>query len=111
MKYKTYVTDAYMVYNHEDGGWDWPEDEKFDQKHVETHKTLKEAHDSMADWGSKWAMYSGVIIEDEEGSEVYSSIPAKKECKCCHHVVWDLFTSDMRKMKNKDGKLLFLDLQ
>lgn len=114
MKYKTYVTDAYYICK--DGVCDWATDvdktvPDFDSKHVETHDTVAEALESMQEWGSRWAMYSGVVIEDKDGSEVYSDHASVTRCPCCKHEEWDRSTTDLRRMKNKDGKPLFPDIQ
>ena len=111
--YKVYVTDAYYICK--DGQCDWATDvdttlPKFESKHVETHDTLKAAHESMANWGSRWAMYSGVMIEDAEGSEVYSDYPSVTRCEGCKHEEWDRSVSDLQAMKRKDGKPLFPEL-
>ena len=107
---KVYVTDAYMI--GKNGCLEWATDveenvPEFTSKHVETHNTVKEAMDSMSEWGSRWAMYSGVIIEDVKHGEVYSSIPAVHRCPTCKHEEWENVVSDLRTMRKKDGTFLF----
>lgn len=114
--YKVYVSDCYYIYNKEDGVYNWATDEdktvpEFTQKLVESHKTVREAMNSIENWGSEWVMYPSVIIEDDEGSEVYSSIPVLDKCKCCNREEWDRIESDLRTMKRKDGSLLFPDIE
>lgn len=76
--YKTFVTTAYYI--EKDGVCEWATDidpklPEFESKHVETHSTIEEALESASNWGSKWIMYGGLVIRDEDGSEVYSDLP------------------------------------
>ena len=117
MKYKVFVTDAYMV--NIDGVCEWANEvpkEKggveldFEQKKVEEHNTVEQALKSMDDWGSKWAMYSGVTIENKEGEEVYSDLSCLNYCEHCKHEEYDRITGGLYVMKNKDGSKLFPEI-
>ena len=112
--YKVIVTDAYLVGR--DGVLEWATDvekdvPEFTSKHVETHATVEEALNSVGEWGSRWAMYHGLIIEDADGSEVYSDIPAVHRCPACKDEKWERVVSDLRTMKKRDGTKLFPAIQ
>jgi len=115
-KYKVFVSDCYYINDGKSNVLEWATDmdksvPAFTQKHVETHATIEDALNSVAEWGSKWVMYPSLIIKDEKGSEVYSDIPALYKCDCCKHEEWDRVTSDLRSMtKAKDGSKLFPEL-
>lgn len=109
-KYKTIITTAYYVYDKKTETLEWAENEA-ESKQVEEHNTIEEALNSASDWGSKWVMYNGLIIEDAEGSEVYSDIPALYKCECCGNEKWERVIGDMRRMQTKEGKRLFPDLK
>lgn len=78
-----------------------------ESKEVEQHETVQECFDSMSEWGSRWIMYPSVIIENEDGEEVWSSIPALYKCECCKHEEWETITGGLYTMKNADGSKLF----
>jgi hypothetical protein len=110
MKYKVYVTSAYYIAK--DGVLEWANEVdktigEFESKQVEEHDTVAEALESMNNWGSKWVMYDGVLIENEEGEEVWSSYPALYKCECCNREEWERVEGGLYLMKGKDGKKLF----
>ena len=107
--YRVYVTDAYYI-SKERGVLDWPENDKFERRLVEKHETVKEALDSVADWGSKWVLWNGLEIENEEGEEVYSDLPAIYKCECCGHEEYERITGGLYTMKDKEGNKLFPDI-
>lgn len=113
MKYKVYVTDAYYIEN--DGALDWANDVdksigEFDSKLVESHESVEEALESIANWGSRWVMYSGVQIHNEDGEEVYSDLASVKKCECCKNERWDRVQGGLYTMKKADGKKLFPEI-
>jgi hypothetical protein len=106
--YKIIIHNAQYI--EKDGCLEWDESIKFESKTVEKHKTVKECFESMNDWGSRWVMYPSVTIENEEGEEVWSSIPACYKCECCKHETWDQIEGGLYTMKNKDGSKLFPEI-
>lgn len=106
--YKIFVGDAQYV--NKDDCLEWDEETGKEYKKVEEHETVKECFDSMNDWGSRWAMYPSVFIENEEGEEVWSSVPALYKCDCCKHEEWERIEGGLYTMKDKDGKKLFPDI-
>lgn len=112
--YKTYVTDAYYIFN--DGCYEWATDvdktvPEFTSKMVEEHETLAEALESASEWGSKWAMYPSMVIENEEGEEVYISYASVTRCECCKRESFEQIDTDLRSYKKKDGSIMFPDIQ
>lgn len=101
MKYTAYFSDAYYVQKKiathstfpEVFVWahEWPEPNDFMRVGKATFDTIEEAREYLKKEaeGSKWAMYSAVFIEDENGSEVYSDVPSLFKCECCGHEKWD----------------------
>jgi hypothetical protein len=112
--YKVFVTDAYYIAKDNTLEWANEVDKtigEFESKKVEEHETLAEALESVNNWGSRWVLYSGLIIENEEGEEVYSDISALYKCECCGNEVWERTISDMRTFKRLDGSIMFPDIK
>ena len=113
MKYKIIVTDAeYETIQNDDSSTvlEWKEGTGDSSTVVETHDTVKEAFESMYKWGSKWIMYPSVIIENEDGEEVWASTLVRDKCKCCGHESYEQIENGLYGMKDKTGKLLFPDI-
>ena len=64
----------------------------------------------MQEWGSRWAMYPSVCIENEEGEEVWSSIYSDNKCGTCGHREIEYIEGGLYLMKDKNGKKLFPEI-
>jgi len=111
-KFHVYVSDAYYIYDKERNALEWATDidkdiPEFESKKVETHDTLQEAMNSINNWGSRWVMYPSVVIENDDGEEVFSDYPELYKCECCGHEEWNRTQGGLSVMKGKDGKPLF----
>lgn len=108
IEYTIFVGNRTLIENKKEGIWDWDESEPNQEKRVETHKTLKECFESMENWGSRFAMYPAVWIEEvkdgELDGEVWESTPMHSVCKHCGHEEWEraesFVTSEYKEMAN-----------
>lgn len=90
--YTIHVSSAMLVPNPEDNGClDWSDDE-VDEAIAGQFETVEECLKDMDNWGSRWCLYPSVFIEDEDGSEVWSSVLVEYKCPCCGHIEYDYIT-------------------
>lgn len=90
--YTIRVSSAMLVPAKEDKSiLEWATDE-IDEAFAGQFETVEECLQDISNWGSRWCLYPSIFIEDEDGSEIWSSVLVEYECPCCGHSEYDYIT-------------------
>jgi hypothetical protein len=111
-KYHAYFHDGRFIPAIDENGkqdmgmLDWDDTMKGETKELGRFDTVDEALEAYYASPSN-GVWNSFVIEDEEYGEVYSDTLEYVKCPCCGDEKYSTVTSDMRRMKARDGSLLF----